>query len=196
MNRPPKAQDKILLAARRIVESKGAGHLTFEELSAESGVTRGGITYHFKTKESLLKGLIEADMADWDASAAAIETNCPCPRTADLIGQIRCNLDNKDEGHKRFVTGMISAAMVDPTLLDPIRAHQKKKFAEWTWDEPELKRYLLLLATEGLFWQDFFNLDPLPPGVRDRVVALIEQLVREPIHNAEHDAAPEPPSES
>ncbi|MBK8284459.1 MAG: TetR family transcriptional regulator [Ahniella sp.] len=180
MTRPPKARLKILQAARRIVESRGAGHLTFEELAVESGVTRGGITYHFPTKEALLKGLIEADLVDWDQSAAEMAGACPCPRTADVIGQIRCNLDTKDEGHKRFVTGMISASMVDPSLLDPVREHHRRKFEHWTWDEAELKRYVLLLATEGLFWQDFFNLDPLKPEIKARVVSLIEQLVQDP----------------
>ena len=180
MTRRPKARDQVLQAARRIVESRGAGHLTFEELAAESGVTRGGITYHFPTKEALLKGLIEADIADWEKTAEALESSCPCPKNAALLGQIRCNLDPMDAGHKRFVSGLMSAAMVDPTLLEPVRAHQRRKFADWTWDDNEIMRYLLLLAAEGVFWQDFFDLNPLPPEARAKVAALIERLAQHP----------------
>ena len=43
MTRPPKARQKVLDAARRIVEARGAGHFTFDMLAEESGVTRGGI---------------------------------------------------------------------------------------------------------------------------------------------------------
>ena len=71
MPRAPKARAAILAAARRIVATRGAGHLTFESLSEESGVTRGGITYHFPSKESLLKGLVEDDLVQWDAVSAA-----------------------------------------------------------------------------------------------------------------------------
>jgi AcrR family transcriptional regulator len=180
MTRQPKARAKVLEAARRIVETRGAGHLTFDELAAESGVTRGGITYHFPTKEALLKGLIEADIADWDQTAGELATDCRCDKSAALMGQIRCNLDPMDAGHKRFVSGLMSAAMVDPSLLDPIRAHQKKKFGDWTWNDDELMRYVLLLAAEGVFWQDFFDLNPLPAAARERVVALIERLAQQP----------------
>ena len=180
MNRPPKARDKILEAARRIVESRGAGHLTFDELSTESGVTRGGITYHFKTKEALLRGLIEADMSDWEAEAGQLAKDCSCPREAQILGQIRCNLDTRDEGHHRFVSGLMSAAITDPTLLDPIRNWQKQKFADWAWNDADLFRYLLVLAAEGAFWQDFFDLNPLPAEARARVKALIETLAQHP----------------
>jgi AcrR family transcriptional regulator len=179
MTRQPKARSKILEAARRIVENQGAGHLTFDQLAIESGVTRGGITYHFPTKEALLKGLIESDIAEWEATSVDLKPQCPCPKTAALLGQIRCNLDTADAGHRRFVSGLMSAAMVDPSLLDPIREHQRRKFSEWTWDEADLLRYLLLLAAEGVFWQDFFNLDPLPPEARKRVIEMIERMAQQ-----------------
>ena len=180
MTRTPKARDKVLEAARRIVETKGAGHLTFDELASESGVTRGGITYHFPTKEALLKGLIEADIADWERTAGTLNSECGCSRTAGLMGQIRCNLDPLDAGHKRFVSGLMGAAMTDPSLLDPIREHQRRKFSEWRWDDADIMRYLMLLAAEGVFWQDFFDLNPLPPDARARIVALIERYAQQP----------------
>ena len=62
MSRQPKARTKVLEAARKIVQESGAGALTFDELSRVSGVTRGGITYHFPTKDALLRGLLEHDM--------------------------------------------------------------------------------------------------------------------------------------
>lgn len=181
MSRQPKARAKVLEAARRIVETRGAGHLTFEELVEESGITRGGITYHFPTKQALLKGLIEADIADWEQTAEKLESSCGgCSRTAELMGQIRCNLATQDAGHQRFVSGLMSAAMVDPSLLDPIREHQRRKFSTWRWDEDDLMRYVMLLAAEGLFWQEFFDLNPTPPGVREKLVALIERIAQQP----------------
>jgi len=180
MSRPPKAKLRVLDAARRIVETRGAGHLTFELLAAESGVTRGGITYHFPTKEDLLKALIEADMAHWDQMTDALssEAQVACPKAARMLGLIRFSLAGEDDAYKRFVSGMLSAAMVDPGLLDPVRQHVTREFAEWQWDDTDLERYLLLLAADGLFWQGLFAINPLPPEVRPRLEALIEAKVR------------------
>ena len=179
MPRPPRARLRILEAARRIVESRGAGHLTFEELSAESGITRGGITYHFPTKEDLLKALIEADIADWHAASEQIgaDSHLPCAKACRMLAHVRTSLADEDHPHKRFVAGMLSAAMVDPSLLDPLRRHLAEEFADWRWDELDLERYLLLMAADGLFWNSLFATNPLPPEARARLVALIERKV-------------------
>ena len=69
---------------------EGAGALTFEELVKESGITRGGITYHFPTKEDLLRGLLESDFRQWDdAEAALTPTDCD-PDTARLLAGCPC----------------------------------------------------------------------------------------------------------
>lgn len=192
MTRPPKARQKVLKAARRIVETRGAGHLTFEMLAEESGVTRGGITYHFPTKEDLLKALIEADIADWNAANEELggQTGLHCAKACRMIGHVRSSLADQDDSHKRFVTGMISAAMVDPDLLDPVRDHLAAEFADWQWDEADLERYLLLLAADGLFWNHLFNISPLPPAARQRLVALIEAKVQAFANAAEAQSAP------
>lgn len=180
MTRPPKARQKVLDAARRIVETRGAGHLTFETLAEESGVTRGGITYHFPTKEALLKALVEADMAHWDQMAGELAAGAGvcCPKGARLLGHVRCSLAEEDDAERRYVTGLLSAAMTDPGLLDPVREHVGREFADWRWDEADLERYLLLLAADGLFWSRLFGISPLPEAVRPRLAALIERKVR------------------
>ncbi len=195
MTRPPKARQKVLDAARRIVESRGAGHLTFDTLAEESGVTRGGITYHFRTKEDLLRALIEVDIADWTTAAERLGGNdLPCAKAARMIGHVRTCLADEDHAHRRFVTGMLSAAMVDPGLLDTIREHHATEFADWRWDDTDLERYLLLLAADGLFWNKLFNVSPLPPHIRPRLAALIEAKVR--AFAAEAAPTPESPNPS
>jgi len=133
-----------------------------------------------------------------------------CPKAARLLGHVRCSLADDDDAHRRFVTGLLSAAMVGPDLLDPIRSHVDREFADWRWDEADLERYLLLLAADGLFWNQLFNVSPLPAHVRPRLAALIEAKVRAlaadgeappgsasgPSHAVKPDAAPSPPPAS
>ena len=127
-------------------------------------------------------------------SAAASEAGLPCPRAARLLGQVRCSLAEADDAHKRFVAGMLSAAMVDPPLLDPVRTHLAEEFADWRWDDADLERYLLLLAADGPFWNQLFNVSPLPPAARPRLAALIEAKVR--AFAADAPPPPESPNSS
>lgn len=179
MTRPPKAKALILRAARDIVETSGAGALTFEELSRVSGVTRGGITYHFPTKDALLQGLLEHDMAQWKLSESALApTDVTCPKLCELVGFIRSHT-SQDESRRRFVAGMLSAAVHQPELLDSCREEARQRFGHLEWDESQLRAQVLRQAAVGLFWDELFGFQLMPPDARARFVALLERLAQE-----------------
>lgn len=170
-------RDRILAAARQIVEREGAGSLTYEGLVQESGITRGGITYHFPTKEALLRGLLDDDFRQWDdAEAAHTPTDCD-PDTAKLLGFIR-TLTAQDESHRRFLCGMLSAATLDPSLMDPCRQELGDRLGRKQWSERDLRLHLVHLAAEGLMWQELFQMYSMPGPARARLVALMEELAR------------------
>lgn len=177
MGRAPLAREKILAAARQIVETDGAGALTFDELVRVSGVTRGGITYHFPTKEDLLRGLLEADFAQWDIAEAAHTPDDCDPETARLLGFIR-TLIAQDESHRRFLCGMLSAATLDPALMDPCRQELRERLGRKQWTERDLRLHLVHLAAEGLMWQELFQMYSMPAPARARLVAVMEELAR------------------
>jgi len=178
MGRPPLAREKILAAARRIVENEGAGALTFDELAKVSGITRGGITYHFPTKEDLLRALLEADFEQWDVAEAAHTPSDCDPETARLLGFIR-TLTSQDESHRRFLCGMLSAATLDPSLMDPCRQDLRQRLGRKQWTDRDLRLHLVHLAAEGLMWQELFQMYSMPSPARARLVALMEELARQ-----------------
>lgn len=179
MSRLPRAKSKILKAAREIVERSGAGALTFDELARVSGVTRGGITYHFPTKDALLQGLLAHDMEQWKASEAALApTDMACPRQCELLGFIRSHT-SEDDSRRRFVAGMLSAAVHQPELLNGCREEILQRYAGARWDEPELRAHVLRLAAVGLFWDEIFQFQSMPSAVRSRFTALLERLAHE-----------------
>lgn len=176
MSRPPRARAQILAAARQIVEREGAGALTFEELSRVSGLTRGGITYHFPTKDALLRGLLEHDLEQWrESEAACTPDDLPCPSQRELLGFIRSHT-SQDDRRRRFVAGMLSAAVHRPELLDGCREEIRARFHDVAWTESALRGHLLRLAAVGLFWEDVFQIPSLPPPARARLVELLERL--------------------
>jgi AcrR family transcriptional regulator len=166
----------VLLAARQIVEESGAGALTYDELSRVSEVTRGGITYHFPTKDALLKALLEDDMQQWKASEASLSpTDCKDPALAELIGFIRSHT-SLDDSRRRFVAGMLSAAVHQPELLASCRDEISSRYVDQSWDEASLRNHVLRLAAVGLFWEELFDIRSLPSSVRPKLVAMLEQL--------------------
>ncbi|BCT74331.1 TetR family transcriptional regulator [Sinomonas cyclohexanicum] len=66
MPRPPKARAAILDAYRDLLVSDGERAATMDAVAAAAGVSKGGLLYHFKSKDALADGLLE-----WLREAAA-----------------------------------------------------------------------------------------------------------------------------
>ncbi|HET8846332.1 MAG TPA: TetR/AcrR family transcriptional regulator, partial [Ktedonobacteraceae bacterium] len=50
----------ILEAAAKVVQSEGVARLTLEAVAKAAGVSKGGVLYHFATKEALVEGMLGA----------------------------------------------------------------------------------------------------------------------------------------
>lgn len=59
MPRPPAARDKLLDAYADILKSGGERAATLDAVATQAGVSKGGLLYHFKTKEALAEALCE-----------------------------------------------------------------------------------------------------------------------------------------
>ncbi|RZU62551.1 TetR/AcrR family transcriptional regulator [Zhihengliuella halotolerans] len=68
MPRPPAAREKILAAYCEIVAGDGERAATMDATAARAGVSKGGLLYHFKSKDALADGVIErlAEAAEAD----------------------------------------------------------------------------------------------------------------------------------
>jgi AcrR family transcriptional regulator len=55
----PNASDEILQAAETVAIDEGLASLTIDRVAAVSGKSKGGVLYHFPTKEALIKGMID-----------------------------------------------------------------------------------------------------------------------------------------
>src|SRR5699024_1279794 len=64
-------REDILEAAKRVVQREGVTALTYESAAAESGLTKGGLLYHFPTREDLLAALHAYVAHQWEAAMIA-----------------------------------------------------------------------------------------------------------------------------
>ena len=63
----PSKRDSILYAAGQVVISEGAGQLTLDSVAEKAGVSKGGLLYHFPTKDALISELLSAYLGAFDA---------------------------------------------------------------------------------------------------------------------------------
>lgn len=169
MSRPAHAREAVLAAAEAIVKDIGAANLTFDELVRRSGITRGGIVYHFRSKEALLEALVEHDLEQWRQCVAEQRSRTTGP-AADLAAYIASSTEPDPEA-SRLCAGLLSAASSSKALNEPWRRYfaQHHIGVNRKRADPVLAT-LLSLAAEGLFWQETLGLSPLGASERRAVV--------------------------
>lgn len=59
MARPPRAKQKALDAYERLLIEEGDRGATIAAVAEKSGISKGGVLYHFPSKESLIEGMCE-----------------------------------------------------------------------------------------------------------------------------------------
>lgn len=167
---PGAARARLLQAAATVVEHHGAAKLTLDRVAAEASVSKGGLLYHFPSKQALLEGMMQDLLS---RSRERLEDGRRAfdgdPR-ATIRSFVRAEAE-QGPAERRMTSALIAAAAQDPKLIAPARA----LFADWmrqvkaeSDDGP-----LLMLACEGIRFLSMFDL--LPGGARGQA-RLFRQL--------------------
>lgn len=183
----PKSGDQtrraILDAANRIVQNLGAERLTLELTAHEAGISKGGLLYHFPSKQALISGMIRyyLDRFTSDLSVAANqEGSAPGKWT-------RAYLTTTYEDKQRvpsMTSGLLAAVATDPSLLEPLQAGFKSWVALLDQDEIDpTVAAIIRLAVDGLWMVELFGLAPPDPAQREKVFTLLLSMSRQ--HPAE-----------
>jgi AcrR family transcriptional regulator len=171
------ARERLLDAADRLVLETGAGHLTLDAVAKFAGVSKGGLLYHFPSKDSLLEAMLERYLNDVEAQVAtrcARRGGAPT-RIEQFRERVRVLLELRPE--RRAAGAALLAASADkPALM----AHCRRSYREFVDEIATLpggfeRAALVQLAVDGLVLGELLQLSPYTSGERSRLVkALIK----------------------
>ncbi|MFC4535546.1 TetR/AcrR family transcriptional regulator [Sphaerisporangium dianthi] len=138
-------KDELLNAAEELLADQGAACLTLSAVAERAGVSKGGLLYHFATKEALIKGLIERLIADFDELVEAQgEGSYTRAYLAATMAAVR-------SGRLRR-WAVVTGAAGDPLLLAPLREAMARWHREGMESEPDpMAAQIIRLACEGLW---------------------------------------------
>lgn len=167
------ARARILDAALAVAERVGAANLTLDAVAADAGVSKGGLLYHFASKDQLLRAVVEHHMAehqrDLDLATAQF------PATPGGYLQAFVHAQRGELAAKREQPGttrsFIAAAVNTPDLLEQPRARAHAHTERLRQLGPDfIEGLLVTLALDGLFFRDTFEMLDLDDGERDRLM--------------------------
>ncbi|MBV1778138.1 TetR/AcrR family transcriptional regulator [Paeniglutamicibacter sp. ABSL32-1] len=150
MSRPPLAKEKIVDAYAALLCDEGERAATIEATAARAGVSKGGLLYHFASKEALaqgvIDGLLQVQAEDLERMGSAPEgASRYFVRTSTLIGTeldrfFLAVLRLAQSGHEPSIKTLDA---VHSGWLDLIRAEVQDRYVAET----------IMLIGEGLYYQ-------------------------------------------
>jgi AcrR family transcriptional regulator len=173
-------RSRVLHAAGRVVLRQGVRGMTLAAVAREAGVSKGGLLYHFASKDALLTGmvgefveLIEARMQASMATDAA-----PGAWTRAYLDAATVDRDG-DDPMDRLATAMLAAGASNTDLLQPLYARQRAwQDAQQTDGIDPATAALVRLAADGLWMNDLFGIQVVDDEQRQAVIDRLRDLTR------------------
>ncbi|MEE4250819.1 MAG: TetR/AcrR family transcriptional regulator [Alcanivoracaceae bacterium] len=169
----PSTRDVILDAAQRIAAERGAGRITLDEVARESGLSKGGLLYHFAGKEALIQGMLER-LIERSSAVREEQAHSLADKPHATLRALLATRNRDDVLDPHVAMAILAAAAEQPGLLDPLRqhiAHVRDLIIAESGDHPHF--WLLWAAADGLLFQQLLGIAPFLAEQRD---AMHQQL--------------------
>src|SRR5918999_416079 len=169
-------REAILRAADRIVVEGGVPEMTLEAVAREAGVSKGGLLYHFPSKEALISGMIGRLIEGFrDALGRELAREKGSASGRWLRAYARASFA-EDRWHLEVSGGLLAAVAEDSALLDPVRRgfEEAQRWAERDGIDPAVAT-LVRVAADGMYFAELFGFAPPEGGLRARA---LEALLR------------------
>lgn len=174
------ARERILEAAERVVSEVGAARLTLDGVAHAAGVSKGGLLYHFPSKESLLGALaqryvdsmkhcIDAARGTLNASLHGRELK------ACILGVL-----GEDPRSKAMGAALLATAANDLTLLEVIRQRIDDYTQEIAESKADFARAAVVtLAVDGLKFRESLRISSFTAEQREQIVNELLKIAEE-----------------
>lgn len=165
----------LIRVANDIVKRYGAEKLTLDELARESSLSKGGVLYHFPTKEALLNALLENWLNDFEASINKILESTPSVKGAWLQAFIKASAD-EEQMSQNSALALLAVIAHNHDLLALVRERTEVWQKQMIGDVDPALATLLRLAADGLFWSELLNMAPPKGPLKSQVINLMLRL--------------------
>ncbi|MEU3657953.1 TetR/AcrR family transcriptional regulator [Streptomyces sp. NPDC032161] len=182
MGRLPLAYAKVLDAAEAVLRDRSAAAFTLDAVAAQAQVSKGGLMYHFPSKEKLLTALVARAVAAVDDAladaAASTEPGAFTRAYLDITIPVTPD-DNAPNDHQAPVAALAAAVSLDPRLLTPLReAYSRWQYRLESDGLDPAAATAVRLAVDGWWLAALLDLPPLSADVHHRTRAILANLAQ------------------
>lgn len=178
---PEQTREQLLSAAVNLILSKGAAHLTLDQVAADAGVSKGGLLHHYPTKDALIFGLMKLGFASFEARVQRHLATDSSPKSGRwLRAYVRATFESAPE-EERLTQALFMLTANSPELIEAKKAELAALFSHMEIDDiaPE-RAWVVRLACDALWSDDWVGLLQIDDALRQRVQDELLRLVDNP----------------
>jgi AcrR family transcriptional regulator len=173
--------DKLLDAAEAVVVRQGIANLTLDAVAAEAGVSKGGLLYHFPTKDRLVEALVRRSAENWRRcylEAYERTPGGPGRMTRALLNHCLSDAQGWTDQLRRSSSAVFAALAQNPSLIEPMRAVYGDLHRRIAEDGlPPGVGEAVAAALDGLWLDWVLGLAPVNQELMVRVRAALEDML-------------------
>jgi AcrR family transcriptional regulator len=175
------SKDRILDAAERVVLRDGVMHLTLDAVAAEAQMSKGGLLYHFPSKDDLIRGMIRRLQDQFEGDVKRFEAEDPDPvgrkGRAVLNACFPAEPSETAKRSDRIAAALLAAIATNRLLLDDIREYSLKQEQELLDDGLDpVQAMIIHMAAEGLWLSSLFGLGQPSGKLREQVIDRLREM--------------------
>jgi AcrR family transcriptional regulator len=169
-------RDALLDAAARLL-LRDPSKLTLDAVAEEAGVSKGGLLYHFSSKNQLLDAVVDRWEAGFEDEIEDVAEKVPGGWTRAYVDITAKDFD--DPKTRGIDSGIIAALALHPERLETVRARYAAKQVRVEADGIDpVDATIVRLATDGLWFTELLDLGPPHGELREAVLERLRDLTR------------------
>jgi AcrR family transcriptional regulator len=169
-------RELIISAAASVVLKQGASRMTLEAVAKEAGVSKGGLLYHFPSKNALIEGMIEHMVQGLTEriGKAYEQDDFGTNQGRWLRALTRANFQSED---LELSAGLTAAVLLQPDLLEANRRAYESRQALIEQDGVDIVwANIIRLVGDGIWFAELLGFappkEPLKTQIMERLLSL------------------------
>lgn len=170
-------RQRIFRAAAQIINTKGVLALTLEAVAKEAKISKGGLLYHFASKDDLMKGMNDFIMHSFIDDVKRVASEDPSDKGKWTRSYTKSTFNQLDDEFDIDVA-FLSAVATNPNLVRSMSKDLMDLHNHIENDQIDpIVSTVIRLAVDGMYFNQLYGMN-LKEDVREQVLNYLLSLTR------------------
>lgn len=175
---PAHVRSQLLSAAADIATELGVHAVTLDAVAERAGVSKGGLQYHFRSKQALFDALFAQTLERFEQQMHTRIDSDPHPRGANARAYLHAGMaEAAPAASTNLLRVLVSSMMTDPDARERWAAPMREIARPDPLPLDEAARLMICrLAADGMWISELLGYQNLSPDLREEIVRQLEAM--------------------